>query len=108
VETDQCVAKVSVVGANLNRDRTLTASILRWLGELRIPMRSLSRTETSISCLIDAAHGADAVCALHAALGLSATGEGSASVTPGQPGSARTAPSVLDAAFRPYPYPPGL
>jgi aspartate kinase len=107
VETDQGVARVSVVGASLNRNRTLTTCILRWLDELRIPVRSLSRTETSISCLIDAAHGADAVCALHDALGLSATSEGSACITPGQPGSARAAPSVLDAALSASPIPAG-
>jgi aspartate kinase len=100
LETDLCVAKVSVVGSGLDRDRGLAARILRWLGDVRIPVRSLSRTETSISCLIDAAHAAKAVCALHEALKLSTTDESSARLPPGQPGSTWAAISAMNAARR--------
>jgi len=80
VETDRDISKVSVVGTGLHGSSALAARIIRVLGEVDAPIRSLSRTELSISCLLEAARAASAIRALHEALGLSA-----AASDPGQP-----------------------
>jgi aspartate kinase len=74
IETDLGISKVSVVGTGLHGNSTLAARIIRLLGEADVPIRSLSRTELSISCLLDATRAASAIHALHEALGLSAAG----------------------------------
>ncbi len=80
VEADRDISKVSVVGTGLHGSSALAARIIRVLGEVDAPIRSLSRTELSISCLLEAARAASAIRALHEALGLSA-----AASDPGQP-----------------------
>jgi aspartate kinase len=74
VETDLDISKVSVVGTGLHGNSALAARIIRLLSEADIPIRSLSRTELSISCLLDAVRAASAIRVLHEALGLSAAG----------------------------------
>jgi aspartate kinase len=71
VTTDVDISKISVVGTSLHGNSALPARIIRLLEEADIPIRSLSRTELSISCVLDAARAAAAIRVLHEALGLS-------------------------------------
>jgi aspartate kinase len=70
VETELGISKISVVGTGLDGDAALAARIMRLLGEVNVPIRSLSRTELSVSCVLDSARAASAIRALHEALGL--------------------------------------
>jgi aspartate kinase len=72
VTTDVDISKVSVVGTGFHGNSALAARIIRLLEQADIPIRSLSRTELSISCVLDASRAAAAIRVLHEALGLSA------------------------------------
>jgi aspartate kinase len=76
VEAELGISKISVVGTGLDQRPALAARVMRLLGEAGIPIRALSRTELSVSCVIDGAAAASAIRALHDALGLASAGDG--------------------------------
>jgi aspartate kinase len=70
VSADENVAKVSAVGAGMADHPGVAATMFSALAERKINIQMISTSEIKISCLVDAAHGHEAVRAIHEAFAL--------------------------------------
>ena len=68
--TTRGLAKVSAVGVGMRTHTGVAATMFNALAEAGIAIRSITTSEIKISCIVDAAHGPDALRALHTAFGL--------------------------------------
>ncbi|MBI5625370.1 MAG: aspartate kinase [Elusimicrobia bacterium] len=72
VETDDRIAKVSVVGTGFRRSPEVAARVFDTLSKSRINIRMISASDLRISCVVEASQGEAALRALHGAFGLAA------------------------------------
>lgn len=72
VESDQDIAKVSIVGVGMRNHSGVAAKMFRVLAEEGVNVQMISTSEIRVSCVIHAKHIELAVRALHTAFGLDA------------------------------------
>ncbi|MHC4481544.1 MAG: ACT domain-containing protein, partial [Planctomycetota bacterium] len=70
VESDENVAKLSVVGIGMRSHSGVAEKMFRALAERQINIQMISTSEIKISCIIDADAGEEALRAVHAAFEL--------------------------------------
>ncbi len=77
VETDENVAKISIVGIGMKTHTGVASRMFKALGEARINIQNISTSEIVIGCLIDKKDGEQAVKLLHEAFELDKSPENS-------------------------------
>lgn len=70
VSLDNSVVKVSIVGAGMRSHAGVAARMFRMLADHKINIDAITTSEIRVSCLVNQAHGDQAVGALHAGFGL--------------------------------------
>ncbi|WP_428266998.1 aspartate kinase [Haliangium sp.] len=85
IEVDFDICKISVVLSRAVGNQRILSRIMKTLAACGAPLRSLSRTGVSISCLVDASAATAATCALHRSLGLSGADDDGGHPTPRAP-----------------------
>jgi len=73
VESDDQVAKISIVGVGMRNHSGVAARMFEVLGREGINIQSISTSEIKVSCVIAAKYTELAVRALHSAFGLDRT-----------------------------------
>jgi len=74
VETDQKIAKVSIVGIGMKTHTGVASRMFNALAKAKINIQNISTSEIVVSCLIDAKDGEKALQVLHAAFELDKRG----------------------------------
>ena len=76
VETDDQVAKVSIVGVGMRNHSGVAAKMFQVLAKEGVNVQMISTSEIKVSCVIDAKYTELAVRSLHTAFGLDKPSEG--------------------------------
>jgi aspartate kinase len=76
VDSNENIAKVSVVGVGMRSHAGVAEKMFRALAERKINIRMISTSEIKISCVVDQEAGEKALNAVHEAFGLSEGAEG--------------------------------